>query len=218
MKSSQLLVLLALSLATCLTSFKNKDDDKLDVKESKEIQANEVFMVDVKKSKLEWFAKGATKQHNGTVDFKSGNMQIDTKQIKTGFFYFDMKSIKNSDIKDEGFNKQLVDHLKGEDFFHATKFTQGTFKITKATRLDVPEGQLNYTIVGDLTIKGITKSIEFPALVAFSKKSVTTKAEVTIDRTNWNITYNSGNFFKDLGDKLIEDKITLKFNVVAEVK
>lgn len=218
MKSTQLLVLLAFSLGTSLSSFNFKEDDKKEVNESLEAQATEVFMVDIKKSKLEWFAKGATKQHNGTVDFKSGNMQVDTKQIKTGFFYFDMKSIKNSDIKDEGFNKQLVDHLKGEDFFHATKFTQGTFKITKATRLDVPEGQQNYTIVGDLTLKGITKSIEFPALVSFSKKSVTTKAEVTIDRTLWSINYNSGNFFKDLGDKLIEDKVTLKFIVVADVK
>lgn len=178
----------------------------------------ENFILDPKKSKIEWAAKGATKQHNGTLEFKSGQMWIDTKQIKSGFFYVDMRTITNKDIKDAGFNKQLVDDLKSDNFFNTTKFPQSSFKITKAVRLDVPEGQINYNISGELTMKGVTKPIEFPALVTFTKKTATCKADLTIDRTKWGITYNSGNFFKDLGDKLIEDTFTLKIYIETEIK
>ena len=186
-----------------------------EVTETTETNAADVYILDAKKCKLDWAGKGASKQHVGTVDVKSGNLQVDTKQIKSGFFYIDMKTIKNTDVKDEGFNKQLVDHLKSDDFFNSNKFTQATFKITKATRLDVPEGQINYQIVGDLTIKGVTKSVEFPALVTFGKKKITAKADFSIDRTQWGVKYNSGNFFKDLGDKLIDDKIDFKVYLEA---
>lgn len=178
----------------------------------------ENYLLDPKKSKIDWSAKGATKQHNGSLEFKSGQMWIDTKQIKSGFFYVDMRTITNKDIKDAGFNKQLVDDLKSDNFFNTTKYPQSSFKITKAVRLDVPEGQINYNISGELTMKGVTKPVEFPALVSFSKNKATCKADLTIDRTKWGITYNSGNFFKDLGDKLIEDNFTLKIYIETEIK
>jgi polyisoprenoid-binding protein YceI len=219
----KLLVVAAVG-STLMFSFtlKEKEEEKNEtpdeITEISESNGVEVFLLDAPKCKMEWTGTGVGKKHNGTINFQSGNLQVDTKQIKSGFFYVDMKSIKNNDIKDDGFNKQLVDHLKSEDFFNSNKFTTSNFKITKATRLDVPEGQINYTIVGDLTIKGVTKSIEFPALVTFSKKKITAKADFSIDRTKWNITYNSGNFFKDLGDKMIEDNIDFKVYLEANVK
>ena len=178
----------------------------------------ENFILDPKKSKIDWVGKGATKSHNGTLEFKSGQMWIDTKQIKSGYFYVDMRTITNKDIKDAGFNKQLVDDLKSDNFFNTNKFPQSSFKITKAVRLDVPDGQINYNISGELTMKGVMKPIEFPALVSISKSKASVKADITIDRTKWGITYNSGNYFKDLGDKLIEDNFTLKVNIETEVK
>ena len=218
------ILLFAAAGSALLFSFTTAEDNNVadaspeSITETSESDAVDVFLVDATKSKLDWTGKGVGKEHSGTANIQSGNLQVDTKQIKSGFFYIDMKSIKNNDIKDDGFNKQLVDHLKGEEFFHSNKFTTSNFKITKATRLDVPEGQINYNIVGDLTIKGVTKSIEFPALVTFAKKKVTAKANFSIDRTKWNITYNSGNYFKDLGDKLIEDNIDFKVYIEANLK
>lgn len=219
----KLLIISSLSGALLLSfTLKTNEETGLNnpeiITESEETNAAEVFLVDAKKSKLDWSGKGVGKQHNGTIDVQSGNLRIDTKQILGGFFYVDMKTIKNADVKDVGFNKQLVDHLKSDDFFNANKFTTANFKITKATRLDVPEGQINYDIVGDLTIKGVTKSVQFPALVTFAKKKITAKADFSIDRTLWGIKYNSGNFMKDLGDKLIEDNIDFKIYMEASVK
>lgn len=218
------LLFVAATGSALLFSFTVKENESPVQENSDEVTATtetegvDVFLIDAPKSKIEWTGKGVGKEHHGTVNVQSGNLQVDTKQIKSGFFYIDMKSIKNADVKDDGFNKQLVDHLKSDDFFNSNKFTTSNFKITKATRLDVPEGQINYNIVGDLTIKGVTKSIEFPALVTFAKKKITAKADFTIDRTQWNIKYNSGNYFKDLGDKLIEDNIAFKIYIEANIK
>jgi len=45
-------------------------------------------------------------------------------------------------------------HLKSADFFEAEKFPEIAFKSTKIS----PAGQNKYTLEGDLTIKGVTKS------------------------------------------------------------
>jgi len=37
-----------------------------------------------------------------------------------------------------------------------------------------------------------------------------------LDRTKWDIKYNSGKFFKNLGDKLIYDDFEIEVEVVAE--
>ena len=41
------------------------------------------------------------------------------------------------------------------------------------------------------------------------------KAKIKIDRTKWGIKYNSGNFFKDLGDKVILDEIEFEINLLS---
>jgi hypothetical protein len=43
----------------------------------------------------------------------------------------------------------------------------------------------------------------------------TSKAKIKIDRTKWDIIYNSGNFFKDLGDKLILDEIEFDIHLLS---
>ena len=47
---------------------------------------------------------------------------------------------------------------------------------------------------------------------------LTATASFAIDRTLWGVTYNSGNFFKNLGDYLINDAIQFDVKLVAEAK
>lgn len=207
--------LLASALVFASFSPKTKVSEK---KKPTSLQKADTYIVDIEKSKIFWTGKGVGKEHTGYVTIQSGSLLIDTKTITGGFFYINMKSITNTDVKDAGFNKNLVDHLKGPEFFFAAKFPTSTFKIVKAERLDVPEGQPNYKINGDLTIKGIKKPIEFLSTLKYTKKSVVVAGDIEIDRTHWDIKYNSGSFFQDLGDKLIEDKIKLKLDIHAEIK
>jgi polyisoprenoid-binding protein YceI len=107
---------------------------------------------------------------------------------------------------------KLEGHLKSDDFFGTEKFSTSNFTITKV----IPQGTAKYKVVGNITIKGITQEIQFPAeLKAVDGKLVGT-ANIVIDRTKFNIKYGSGSFFDDLGDKTIYDDFELTVNIVAE--
>ena len=71
-------------------------------------------------------------------------------------------------------------------------------------------------IEGNLTIKGITKNIKFPATVNINDNELTIKSDAfKINRVLWNVNYNSKNVVKNLGDKYIDDDIELKVDVKA---
>ena len=70
----------------------------------------------------------------------------------------------------------------------------------------------NFVVTADLTIKGITKPIEFVADV----KDHAAKATISIERTQYGIKYGSGSFFDGLGDKMIYDNFDLSVNLVLQ--
>ena len=77
----------------------------------------------------------------------------------------------------------------------------------------VKEGQ--YAISGDLIIKGIKKPLNFKASIKVDGEKLMANGEVNFDRTDYNIRFRSGKFFKDLGNRLIHDKVSLKINIVG---
>ena len=159
--------------------------------------------VDIHKSTVKWKGSKITEGHEGFIQIQKGVLMIDHGTLVGGQISFNMKTITNSDIESEKYKAMLEGHLKSDDFFDVDKYPLSTISITKATKT---EGN-NYSIVADLRIKGITHSITFDAEVNIRKVAFFAKATIKIDRTKWDIVYNSGNFFKDLGDKLILDKI-----------
>ena len=127
----------------------------------------------------------------------------------------DMTSITDTDITNETFNKKLTDHLKSEDFFSVEKHPNSTFKITKAAPIaNAKAGEANYTITGDLTIKGITNSVTFPAVVKVTGNSAEATAKFDVDRTKYDIKYRAA-IIGTAADKIIEDTFTIDLKVVA---
>ena len=117
-------------------------------------------------------------------------------------------------IKDADKSARLEGHLKADDFFGTDKFATSTFVIKKVTA--AAANQVNVT--GDLTIKGVTNSITFPASVAWNADgSVSATAEkVIVDRTKFGIKYRSKGMFPDVGDKMIYDDFELSVKLVAK--
>ena len=113
----------------------------------------------------------------------------------------DMNSIAVTDLKAGQGKEKLEGHLKADDFFGTDKFATATlvFKkiVTKAKNL--------YTVTGDLTIKGITNPVTFD--LATTANTATTN--VKIDRTKYDIKYNSASIFSSIGDKAINDDFNL---------
>jgi polyisoprenoid-binding protein YceI len=111
-----------------------------------------------------------------------------------------MTSLTATDLTGE-YQGKLNGHLKADDFFGTDKFPTAklTFKTIKTKATNV------YTVTADLTIKGITKPVTFDITV--NENTATTAFKV--DRTKYDIKYNSGNFFENLGDKTINDDFEL---------
>jgi polyisoprenoid-binding protein YceI len=185
------------TLAIALTSFK---------------PAAETFVIDSKKSSIEWVAGKVGGSHKGTIQLASGSLIFDGQKLKAGEFTADMTSIMITDLKGNS-NKSLLNHLKGEDFFSVAKNPNSTFKITNVAAV----GADRVNISGNLTIKGITNPITFPASIKVQKNNLVAVAKgVKIDRTKYDIKYRSKSFFGDIGDKAIDDEFELNLNLVAK--
>lgn len=168
--------------------------------------------VNTSASTVKWNAKKVTGEHYGKVPITSGNLLLDGNTLKGGSFEIDVNSLTVEDIKDEKGNSRLTAHLKNNDFFATDQFPKATLNITNVKK---GKGD-NYEIQGDLTIKGITNKLSFPATVKSEKSLVKANAVIKVDRTKFDIKFRSGNFFENLGDKAIEDEFTLTVELVAD--
>ena len=212
----KLTLTLAAAAITVLTAATDvvppKKSTKSTLTKSAVIAANPVvFKADTKASKLTWAAKKATGDHSGNVSIIDGSFTLEGSAIKAGAFEIDTRTITDTDIADQESNAKLVTHLKSADFFSAEAHPKAKFVLTSATK-----GAGNtYDVKGNLTIKGITNPVSFPATIAVAGKKLTANAKITIDRTKYDIKLRSKNFFENLGDKVIYDDFDINVALVA---
>jgi polyisoprenoid-binding protein YceI len=168
-------------------------------------------------STLGWDGKAVTHGHNGTIQFSSGDLQVRNNMVVGGTAVVDMKTIKATDITDAENHAKFVGHMSSGDFFDAPAFPTSTFKITSVTPIAGAAADAdNATITGDMTIKGVTQRVSFPAKVGVKNGVAAATGKVTIDRTKFGLKYGSKSFFDSIGDKAINDEFTLAFNVIAK--
>lgn len=158
--------------------------------------------VDLKASSLQWEGKKVTGGHVGKIFYKSGSVDLKDGKLTGGEFSVDMSSFTVEDLKGEWATK-FLNHMKSGDFFNVEKYPISTLKITKVD---------DDKITADLTIKGKTNSVTFP----YTKSGNLFSGKLTFDRTKFDMIYNSGNFFKDLGDKMINDEVNVDFKFVVK--
>lgn len=169
--------------------------------------------VNTSKSTIDWVGKKVLGQHNGKIKIQSGTILTKNGILAGGEFVIDMKSITNEDLTDPDYNKKLIGHLTSADFFNVEQFPTSNVKITKVLKLTNKPN--TYNLTADLTIKGITKSITFPATFKAAGNGFEGNAKITVDRTLWDIKYGSSNFFEGLGDKAIKNEFELNVNLAS---
>ncbi len=160
--------------------------------------------VKVNESKVTWKGYKVTGSHYGEVQLQSGKLMFDGDVLTGGEFVVDMTSIVSEDLSGDG-KAKLEGHLKSNDFFGVATYPTAklVFNEVKST------GKNRYSVTGDMTIKSTTEKVTFEIAVYGSKAT----ANVTIDRSKYDVRYGSGSFFENLGDKTIYDD----FNIVADL-
>ncbi len=104
-------------------------------------------------------------------------------------------------------------HLRSPDFFDVETYPEITFSSTDVTR----DGD-DWTITGDLTIKGVTNpvSIDFESTGSakdpFGNLRVGFEGSTSINRKDWGLTWNAA---LETGGVLVSEKIKLEFDVSA---
>ncbi len=171
--------------------------------------------VNVQNSIIEWVGTKPTgSSHNGTIKLQSGELTVADGNLTAGKFVIDMNSLANADLP-AGEKGDLEGHLKDADFFEVAKHPTGTFEITGVQPLTGDANGATHTVSGNLTLKGISKPIRFPAKVAVDGGKVMAETpEFTINRTEWDIKYHSG-IVGTVKDKLIDDNVKLKIKLEA---
>lgn len=176
------------------------------------------YSLDLTNSLAGWSGRNVKYAHHGTINLKRGKVRIEKSKLAEGEFVLDMTSIKDLDLTDEGLKNVLETHLKSSDFFDVENFPEATFVLKKSSvHENAAVGTPNYQLEGQLTIKDVSRRIEFPAMIVPMGEGVLNgQAHFDFDRTLWNVRYGSEKFFEKLGMHLVNDMVSLELFLVAK--
>lgn len=212
-KFSYLLLILGLSFTACKKAPKGVDSKTTTATNAPAAANANDKMFNITDGQLQWTGTKVGGQHSGSVKVKGGEISASNGQVSAGTVMVDMSSITVTDLKAGEGKEKLEGHLKAGDFFDTAAHPTATFKVSSASGSGT-----SMSIVGDLTIKGITKSITIPANVAMAgdKISVVTPS-FKINRTDWDVKYGSG-LIGTAADKIIHDEIALVLSLSGQAK
>lgn len=111
-------------------------------------------------------------------------------------------------------NAQRDGHLRTNDFFSTDTYPTITFTSTAITH----DGDNDFQVTGDLTMKGVTKSVTIPlefqglAKDPFGFERIGFEGSLPVQRSDYGITYNAA---LETGGVMVGDKVTLEFEIEA---
>lgn len=176
------------------------------------------FRINTEKSIVRWTGRNLFNHHEGTLRLKGGNLRIHNSQFSSGEISLDMNTLACSDLTDSGWNAALIHHLRTTDFFDIEHFPTADITITNILAIkDATNGTPNYDVTCTLTLRGISKDIAFPAVIAAeSETSITAQGQIEFDRTEFGSQYGSGKLFAYLGKHIVNDCVQLHLKIIAD--
>lgn len=216
MKKSLFLIAVVFSMFACTTK-PSADSAGAGDAQSAAAGSGVSYTLESVSSKINWKGTKPLGEHYGMVSLTDGMVTVEGGKITSGVFTIDLNSIVVQDITDAETNGKLLGHLKSPDFFDVAQFPAARFELTSVSELVSSAentSKSNYQVSGNLTMKGITKSISFPAQVEISDMGIIAKSEpFSIDRTQWGVNYGSKSIFAELKDNFIDDAMILTLDL-----
>ena len=215
--SKFLMASLVLTLAFACSNQAEGDAAKVgDASDTVATSSSDAKTYNVKEGTIYWTGskKVGGSQHSGTINVSGGTINVEGGSIASGNFNIDVSSIATTDDLGDEMKAKLEGHLKSDDFFGAGTHPTGTFEVVSVAPATGTEG-VTHNVTGNLTIKGITKSIIIPANVVVAGDMLTAVTpKFTINRTDWDAKYGSG-LLGTAADQIINDDISLNLEFKA---
>lgn len=216
MKKLAYLFVAAMFMTACVGGVKTAEDAG-DVSQASE--SSVVYTIDNQASSLKWTGAKITETvHYGTVNIIEGNLAFNEGNLEAGSFVIDMSSILVLDLTEDTGKLKLEGHLKSGDFFLVDEYPTASFEITGVTALD-GDAAATHSVSGNLTIKGVTNGITFPAAISVDDASATATATFEINRNEWGVVWGGSKTEQSIKDflqnNLIKDMITFEVSLTA---
>jgi polyisoprenoid-binding protein YceI len=159
------------------------------------------YRLDPAASTLTWtgHAEAGNRAPQGTIKLREGSISAEGQTVRAARVVVDMATIAHDQA-------QLAEHLRGADFFDASRFPVAVFELK-----EFRNGQAR----GTLKLKGQTQPVEFPVTVVAVPGGLRLRGTATVDRTRFGVNYNSSAFFQNLGSYAIRNDFQVAFDVVA---
>lgn len=236
---------LGLLLATALIWACGPKGSTVETSEAKEVAtaaSAETVAVNTGKSMVTWIGSKPAGKHNGTINISAGEISLKGGEVVAGNFEFDITTLKVLDLpSDSEWNAKLKGHLMSDDFFDAENFPKASFEITGVEKFntgnlqaDLNEPQTDYSpaslseimvdnpthiISGNLTMRGTTKNISFPAAVSSDGDQIKAIANFNIDRTEWGLKFKErATLAEKMKDDFIYNTVNVGFELETAVK
>ena len=150
-------------------------------------------------SKVTGKHEGGFNRFTGSIDLVNGKIE-DSRvkiEIETASVFTDTDG--------------LTKHLQSQDFFLVERYPEATFESTSITP-NTATGPDNFSVTGNLELRGVKKSITFPATITVTPSEVSVDSEFSINRKDFGILYPGK------ADDLIRDDVVLTLEVRAPRK
>ena len=175
--------------------------------------AADTYVIDPVHSTIGFSVKHLTvSEVQGNFKTFTGSITLDSKNAAAAAVD---ASIETKSINTQ--NEQRDTHLRSADFFDADANPAITFKST-----NVAVNGNTYTVTGDLSIKGITKSITLPLTILGPVKSpmsgddvIGAVGQTIINRQDFDVKWNKQ---MDKGGYIVGDEVTININLEAHKK
>lgn len=244
MKKLTILSLLAtVFLASCGPKTEGTDAEVSEAKEVSETSlAAASFNIDTDASKVTWIGSKPVGKHNGYIPISEGSIKLEDGAIVGGTVVIDVAGLQSVDLASDSVMKgKLEGHLLSDDFFAAGEYPKAEFVITSVEEYpadaiveDKEEIEFEYKpasasehivaspthkITGNLTMRGTTLSISFPAQVSIADNTIQASAKFNIDRTRWGLSYGEEASITDQAkDKFIYNTVNVGFDLTANAE
>ena len=178
-----------------------------------------IFKIDPERSIVRWIGRNLLNQHNRTIPLKNATIALDKDRLISGSATLDMNRITCEEIKDAPISQMLIDHLRTDDFFLVDTYPTADLDLISVTPIEnAPYGSPNYNVSGTFTLRGKIQPLHFFATFGVNDEVIAFQAQFDFDRVLWGSKYGSGKIYEALGKHVVNDRISISFQLIAPLQ